>query len=81
MCFSDDIAIVSVAKTVKKLENTNIAIRKVGVWLDEAGLTLSAHITEAERQIFEKLFLGNFICFLNFRLKKVSEGAFFHISF
>ena len=44
--FVDDIAVVSVAKTVKKIEEkTNIGIRKVETWLDEAGLTLAAHNT------------------------------------
>ena len=42
--FADDIAIVSVDKTVREIEEqTNIAIRKVGARL---GLTLPAHKTE-----------------------------------
>ena len=37
--FANDSVIVSVAKTVKEFEeNTNIAIQKVGAWLDEASL-------------------------------------------
>ena len=47
MGFEDDIAIVSVAKTVREIEEkTNTAIRNVRAWLDEAGLTLAAHKTE-----------------------------------
>ena len=58
--FADDIAIVSVAKTVREIEEkTNTAIRNVGAWLDEAGLTLAAHKTEAVlisgRKIVEKM--------------------------
>ena len=46
--FADDIAIVLVAKTVREIEKkTNTAIRNIGAWLDEAGLTLAAHKTEA----------------------------------
>ena len=60
MGFADDIAIVSVAKTVGEIEEkTNTAIRNVGAWLDEAGLTLAAHKTEAVlisgRKIVEKM--------------------------
>ena len=45
--FANDSVIVSVANTVRKLEeNTNIAIQKVGAWLDKAGLTHAAHKTE-----------------------------------
>ena len=47
--FENDIAIALVAKTIKEIEErTNMAIRKVGTWLDEAGLTLAAHTTETE---------------------------------
>ena len=43
--FAHDIAIVSVAKTVGEIEEkTNTAIRNVGAWLDEAGLTLAERI-------------------------------------
>ena len=46
--FADDIAIASVAKTVREIEEkTNTAIRNVGAWLGEASLTLAAHKTEA----------------------------------
>ena len=46
--FADDIAIGSVAKTVREIEEkTNIAIRKVRAWLGKASLTLAAHKTEA----------------------------------
>ena len=46
--FADDVAIVSVAKKVKEIEvKTNIAVRKVEECLDETGLTLAAHKTEA----------------------------------
>ena len=60
MGFADDIAIVSVAKTVRESEEkTYTAIRNVGAWLDETGLTLAAHKTEAVlisgRKIVEKL--------------------------
>ena len=48
MGFADDIAIVSVAKTVREIEEkTNTTIRNIGAWLTEAGLTLAAHKTEA----------------------------------
>ena len=44
MGFADDIAIFSVVKTVREIEEkTNIAIQKVGACLDESGLTLAAH--------------------------------------
>ena len=43
MGFADDIAIVSVAKTIREIEEkTNTAIRNVSAWLDEAGLKLAA---------------------------------------
>ena len=46
--FADYMAIVSVAKTVNEIdEKTNIAIRKVGAWLDEASLTLAAYKTRS----------------------------------
>ena len=46
--FADDIAIISVAKTVREIEEkTSTTIRNVGAWLDEAGLTLAAHKTKA----------------------------------
>ena len=55
--FADVIAIVSVAKTVREIANT--AIRNVGAWLHEAGLTLAAHQTEDVlincRKIVEKM--------------------------
>ena len=45
--FADDIAIVSVAKAVREIEEkTNRANRNVAPWLDEAGLPLVAHKTE-----------------------------------
>ena len=48
--FADDTALVSVPKTVRKLEEkTNIVIRKVGAWLAEAELTLAVHKTVAGR--------------------------------
>ena len=48
VCFADDIAIVSVAKTVRVIEdNTNAVIQNVGARLNETGLTLAAHKTEA----------------------------------
>ena len=48
--FTDDTALVSVPKTVRKLEEkTNIVIRKVGAWLAEAELTLAVHKTVAGR--------------------------------
>ena len=48
MGFAHDIAIVLVVKTVREIEEKmNTAIRIVGAWLDEAGLTLTAHKTEA----------------------------------
>ena len=58
--FADDIAIVSVSKTVKKIEEEmNIVIRKVDAWLDAVGLTLAAHKTESVlisgRKIVEKM--------------------------
>ena len=58
--FANYIAIVSVAKTVTEIEEkTNIAIRKVGACLDEAGLILAANYTEAVlisgRNIVEKV--------------------------
>ena len=58
--FAADIVIVSVAKMVKEIqEKTNISIGKAGRWLDEAGLTLAAHKTEAVlisgRKIVEKM--------------------------
>ena len=44
--FADDIAIVSVAKTVTEIEEkTNAAIQNVGTRLDEAGLALAANKT------------------------------------
>ena len=58
--FAEDIAIVSVAKTIGQIEEkTNTAIRNVGTWLDEAGLTLAAHKTNtvliSRRKIVEKM--------------------------
>ena len=58
--FADDIAIVSVGKTVREIEEkTNTAIRNVGAGLDEAGLTVAEHKTEAVliggRKIVEKM--------------------------
>ena len=45
--FRDDIAIVSVAKTVNEVEKKmNISIPKVGEWLDQEFLTFAAHKTE-----------------------------------
>ena len=56
VCFADDIAIVSVSKMVREMDT---AIRNVGVWLDEADLTLSAHKTGtvliSGRKIVEKM--------------------------
>ena len=48
MGFADNIAVVSVAKAVMKIEEkTNTEIRNVGARLDEAGLALAAHKMEA----------------------------------
>ena len=44
MVFVDDIAIVSIAKIEAK---PNAAIKNVGAWLDESGLPIAAHKTEA----------------------------------
>ena len=59
MGFADDIAILSVAKTVRQIEEkTNTAIRNVGAWLDKTGLTLTEHKTNtvliSRRKIVEK---------------------------
>ena len=35
----DDIAIVQVTKTIKKIEKTNITVRKVESWVDKALVT------------------------------------------
>ena len=58
--FTDDIAIISVTKTVREIEEkTNAAIQNVGAWQDESGLTLAAHTTKAVlisgRKIVEKM--------------------------
>ena len=60
MSFADNITIVSVEKTVKKIQKkTNIVNRNVGAWLDDTSLTLAAHRTEAilisGRNIVEKM--------------------------
>ena len=55
MGFADDIAVVSVAKTVREIEEkTNIMIRNVGAWLNEVGLTLVA-ISISVRNIVAKM--------------------------
>ena len=42
MDFADNIAIVSVAKTVReRVEKTTTTIRNVAAWLNEAGLILA----------------------------------------
>ena len=47
MGFAEDITIVSVAKTVREIEEKmNAVIRNVGAWLDEASLKLAAHKME-----------------------------------
>ena len=58
--FADEITIISVAKTVRKIkEKMKTAIRNIGAWLDEAGLTLAAHKTGvvfiSDRKIVEKM--------------------------
>ena len=46
--FADDIAIVSVLKMIRDIEEkTNVSILNVKAWLDEAGLTFAAYKTEA----------------------------------
>ena len=58
--FAIDIAKVSVAKTLRQIEEkTNEAIQNVGAWLNEACLRLATHKTEAvlinDRKIMEKM--------------------------
>ena len=58
--FADGIAKVAVAKTGKEIqEETNTAVQKVRAWLDEVGLTLTAHKTDAiftsGRKLVEKM--------------------------
>lgn len=46
--FADDIAIVVVEKSIREIQATaNTAIKLVNSWLEEAGLELAAHKTEA----------------------------------
>lgn len=46
--FADDIAVVTVAKTINEMETTtNEAIRRIRLWLQEAELELADHKTEA----------------------------------
>lgn len=46
--FADDIAVVTVAKTIDEVQNaTNAAIRQIRRWLQDSGLELADHKTEA----------------------------------